>query len=331
MIDNPTKKSQEAMEAKTLAVPPRERSGEGGSTVVVTPILTTGTKIAEIDVDGETSSLYAPAGGGGGLPEGGTAGQVLEKYGDGDGEAYWADKQEVPRGGLAGQVLKNFGNNHYGWGSIPAPTAGVRAYARYKNGDVIQESIPYSDLIVTNIQDEVGNLSTPSALFEYSASDIECLDQGEKANDAYIYAPSGTILLTCPSTAVGATATLHLHAITPSSIEITDSEESVLYYLDIDVERDITVSFDDETHTAEVYLHNLFRHDDFNIDLINLEEYTPITEGCKAAVSLELDISVTSYTGLQSSDVIDITLDSNYLSMYYVIPGYREVILPFAN
>lgn len=59
-ITIPTEASQEAMEAKTLAVPPVERGGEGGSTVVVTPILTSGTHIADIDVDGETSELYAP-------------------------------------------------------------------------------------------------------------------------------------------------------------------------------------------------------------------------------------------------------------------------------
>lgn len=38
----------------------------GGSTVTVTPIQTTGTKIAEIDVNGTTEELYAPNGGGGG-------------------------------------------------------------------------------------------------------------------------------------------------------------------------------------------------------------------------------------------------------------------------
>lgn len=34
--------------------------------VTVTPVLTTGTKIATVDVDGTTTDLYAPAGGGGG-------------------------------------------------------------------------------------------------------------------------------------------------------------------------------------------------------------------------------------------------------------------------
>lgn len=38
----------------------------GGGNVTVTPVLTTGTKIATIDVDGEDTDLYAPAGGGGG-------------------------------------------------------------------------------------------------------------------------------------------------------------------------------------------------------------------------------------------------------------------------
>lgn len=38
----------------------------GGSEVEVTPILTKGTKIAEILVDGETKELFAPSGGGGG-------------------------------------------------------------------------------------------------------------------------------------------------------------------------------------------------------------------------------------------------------------------------
>lgn len=39
-------------------------TGGGGSTVSVNPILTTGTKTAEITVDGRTYTLYAPAGGG---------------------------------------------------------------------------------------------------------------------------------------------------------------------------------------------------------------------------------------------------------------------------
>lgn len=40
---------------------PTGGGGGGGSSVYVTPILTTGTKIAEIEVDGVTSDLYAPA------------------------------------------------------------------------------------------------------------------------------------------------------------------------------------------------------------------------------------------------------------------------------
>ena len=42
--------------------------GGSGSTVVVTPTVFSGTKIAEIDVDGDTAELYAPTGGSADLP-----------------------------------------------------------------------------------------------------------------------------------------------------------------------------------------------------------------------------------------------------------------------
>lgn len=41
--------------------------GGGGSTVSITPILSSGTKIAEFDVDGVGGELFAPNGGGSGL------------------------------------------------------------------------------------------------------------------------------------------------------------------------------------------------------------------------------------------------------------------------
>jgi len=59
-IITPSEASQEAMTAKTQSVPPVERTGGSGSIVTVTPIVTTGTHIADIDVDGTTSGLYAP-------------------------------------------------------------------------------------------------------------------------------------------------------------------------------------------------------------------------------------------------------------------------------
>lgn len=40
--------------------------GGGGSTVSITPSLSTGTKIADFEIDGSSGSLFAPAGGGGG-------------------------------------------------------------------------------------------------------------------------------------------------------------------------------------------------------------------------------------------------------------------------
>lgn len=40
-------------------------SGSGGSTVTITPTLSTGTKIADFEIDGVEGELYAPTGGGG--------------------------------------------------------------------------------------------------------------------------------------------------------------------------------------------------------------------------------------------------------------------------
>lgn len=42
------------------------QGGSGGSTVTITPTLSTGTKIADFEIDGESGALYAPQGGGGG-------------------------------------------------------------------------------------------------------------------------------------------------------------------------------------------------------------------------------------------------------------------------
>lgn len=41
--------------------------GGGGSTVTITPTLSTGTKIADFEIDGTAGELYAPQGGGGGI------------------------------------------------------------------------------------------------------------------------------------------------------------------------------------------------------------------------------------------------------------------------
>lgn len=42
------------------------QGGGGGSTVTITPTLSSGTKIADYSIDGVSGSLYAPSGGGGG-------------------------------------------------------------------------------------------------------------------------------------------------------------------------------------------------------------------------------------------------------------------------
>lgn len=90
-IQSPTKESQEAMQAKTQAVPPMNvGSGlpEGGT---VGQVLTkTATGAAWDDVPEE-------------LPEGGTTGQVLTKTAS--GTAWGNIPEELPEGGTEGQVL----------------------------------------------------------------------------------------------------------------------------------------------------------------------------------------------------------------------------------
>lgn len=48
------------------AMSPLVGGGAGGSEVTITPTITTGTKIADYSIDGESGELYAPNGGGGG-------------------------------------------------------------------------------------------------------------------------------------------------------------------------------------------------------------------------------------------------------------------------
>lgn len=43
-----------------------DHGGGGGSTISITPTLSSGTKIADYEIDGDEGSLYAPSGGGGG-------------------------------------------------------------------------------------------------------------------------------------------------------------------------------------------------------------------------------------------------------------------------
>lgn len=101
-IQSPTKESQEAMQAKTQAIPPRnvgDSLPEGGT---VGQVLTkTATGAAWDDVPEE-------------LPTEGTAGQVLTlevPEGETDPVPTWADpEEELPSGGTAGQVLTKTAN-----------------------------------------------------------------------------------------------------------------------------------------------------------------------------------------------------------------------------
>lgn len=57
-------------------------SGGGGSTVTITPTLSTGTKIANFEIDGTSGELYAPQGGGGAIDYS-TTEQVIGTWIDG--------------------------------------------------------------------------------------------------------------------------------------------------------------------------------------------------------------------------------------------------------
>lgn len=56
----------EATQWTIAAMSPLGGGSSGGSDVTITPTLTTGTKIADFSIDGESGSLFAPNGGGGG-------------------------------------------------------------------------------------------------------------------------------------------------------------------------------------------------------------------------------------------------------------------------
>ena len=92
-IIKPSEKSQEAMQAKTQAIPPKVREE-------ISPLPSGGTE-GQVLTMGETEAEWAdiPSQ----LPDGGTEGQVLTM---GETEAEWDDiPSQLPEGGTAGQVL----------------------------------------------------------------------------------------------------------------------------------------------------------------------------------------------------------------------------------
>ena len=230
MIENPTIESQEAMEAKTIAVPPRTRSGggtehgipEGGTTGQVLqkssnsnyevewgdpvpgpvgpqgpqgeqgPKGDTGEQgprgiqgeqgpqgiqgpQGEPGAKGDTGAqgpqgeqgiqgeqgpqgIQGPAGPG--VPTGGTAGQVLEKYGNGDNETYWADKRAVPTGGNQGQVLTKYGtsDSEYAWRDPAEPSfAGI--HALINSGTARLTELGFTDGTVTSATGDSSTLA----------------------------------------------------------------------------------------------------------------------------------------------------------------------------
>jgi hypothetical protein len=63
-------------------------------------------QVAGRPVESRFTSPSDSAGGGSGVPVGGTTGQVLKKNSNTDGDASWAADSSVPTGGSTGQVLK---------------------------------------------------------------------------------------------------------------------------------------------------------------------------------------------------------------------------------
>lgn len=144
MIIEPTEKSKEAMQAKTQAVPPVERSGGGGSgvqSVEVTPILQTGTKIATIEVDDDSKDIYAPEG----LPS-----------------TQYAMDGQVPvlrKGVLQDQVYE-----YVNWESMATPSLNVRNNGvdnkkpRYFTYNGTNVKPPMNDLLIQNGNELLDNL-----------------------------------------------------------------------------------------------------------------------------------------------------------------------------
>ena len=159
MITSPSEKSQEAMQAKTQAIPPKAREE-------VSPLPSGGTE-GQVLTMGETEAEWAdiPSQ----LPEGGTAGQVLTM---GYTEPEWTEWDDLPKElpetlGTAGQVLTvNSGATGVEWASpavtdqytlvmkgVTLPAAGTYSNSGafsskklYKNG-VLVDAANYRDTI----------------------------------------------------------------------------------------------------------------------------------------------------------------------------------------
>lgn len=145
MITEPTNKSKEAMEAKTLAIPPRERTGEGGlpSGGEVGQVVTkTAGGAAWEDIPQELPDL-----------EGSDAGDVLTNIGN--NKTAWAPNHDVPSGGSDGQVLTKMSNDNHavGWKNAPAAplmkSASVINRIRIKVDNFTENNLP------ANVGDDV--------------------------------------------------------------------------------------------------------------------------------------------------------------------------------
>lgn len=166
-IQSPTKESQEAMQAKTQAVPPMNVGGglpEGGTVGQVLTKTATGAEWDDVPEE---------------LPDAGTAGQVLTlevPEGETDPVPTWADpEEELPAGGTAGQVLTKTANGcewaNAAAGGVPkfAVTFTTNEYLIDEGG----ETQPVADFSAVNLTLS-GNW--PSGMYELPAKSIFALE-----------------------------------------------------------------------------------------------------------------------------------------------------------
>lgn len=120
------------------------------------------------------------------LPTGGTAGQVLTKYGSNDDEIYWADVNQVPSttGASAGDVL-TFNGSSYNWGTPSSggetfgyetitidtsTTTGSDLFSQLAVGDILNVRFTTDTISISNLTGVLVHDITNGTLVSYSPS-----------------------------------------------------------------------------------------------------------------------------------------------------------------
>ena len=212
-------------------------TGAGGSTVTVTQIQSTGTKIAEIDVDGTTTDLYAPNGGGGGSTV-----SVTQKVSSGENiasvtvdgvttELYATNTTYSDFSGATSQVAGLHG-------LVPAPT--TSDVDKYLKGDGTWSTVSGGG----------GAGAAELTLIEYNALTTEQKNDG---TIRFILEPSNISVNTSNATAIKQGDNM---SVTPSADSVITAWNNIstnigcVYYFPIDVTNYKTVEYTLSTGTA---------------------------------------------------------------------------------